>query len=249
MSASAEGTRRIEGILFDKDGTLLDFSKSWSAPVRRLVTEAAAGDAALASRLGAAVGFDMATGAFTAGSPVVAGTTRQIAGIWAEIAPDLDAEGFARRADALIPSVGGAAAASADTPALFDALAARGLILGVATHDSEAAARAHLEMLGVADHVAFVAGYDSGRGLKPGPGMPLAFAAGTGLSPGNIVMVGDSVHDLAAGRAAGAHAVGVLTGPATEAELAPYADVVLTSIDALPAWLDTAPTNPRGATA
>jgi phosphoglycolate phosphatase len=51
-------------------------------------------------------------------------------------------------------------------------------------------------------------------------------------------MIGDSLHDLHAGRAAGMAVMGVLTGPATEAELAPHADVVLPSIAALPAWLD-----------
>jgi phosphoglycolate phosphatase len=51
-------------------------------------------------------------------------------------------------------------------------------------------------------------------------------------------MVGDSRHDLAAARAAGLHAVGVLTGVAQMAELAPLADAVLPGIAGLAAWLD-----------
>ena len=42
-----------------------------------------------------------------------------------------------------------------------------------------------------------------------------------------------------AGRAAGMVTVAVLTGTAPEAELAPYADVVLPDIGYLPAWLDS----------
>jgi phosphoglycolate phosphatase len=66
----------------------------------------------------------------------------------------------------------------------------------------------------------------------------LAFAAQTGLDPARIAMIGDSTHDLDAGRAAGMVTVAVLTGPASAESLAPHADVVLPDIGHLPAWLD-----------
>jgi hypothetical protein len=50
-------------------------------------------------------------------------------------------------------------------------------------------------------------------------------------------MVGDSLHDLHAGRAAGMRCSGVLTGLRREADLAPHADVVLPHIGHLPDWL------------
>ncbi|EPX85444.1 HAD-superfamily hydrolase, subfamily IA, variant 1 family protein [Salipiger mucosus DSM 16094] len=50
-------------------------------------------------------------------------------------------------------------------------------------------------------------------------------------------MVGDSTHDLIAGRAAGMQCVGVLTGPAAAEDLASQADVVLPDIGHLPGWL------------
>jgi len=49
--------------------------------------------------------------------------------------------------------------------------------------------------------------------------------------------VGDSTHDLIAGRRAGMQTVAVLTGVALEAELAPHADVVLPNIGHIPAWM------------
>jgi phosphoglycolate phosphatase len=121
---------------------------------------------------------------------------------------------------------------------LFDGLRARGLALGVATNDGEAPARVHLERAGVLGHVDFLAGYDSGHGAKPGPGQLHAFCAVAGLSPEAVVMVGDSRHDLTAGRAAGMRTVGVLTGLATAADLAGEATVVLDHIGHLPGWLD-----------
>ncbi|WP_342071804.1 HAD family hydrolase [Yoonia algicola] len=82
-----------------------------------------------------------------------------------------------------------------------------------------------------------MAGYDSGHGGKPAPGQLLAFCAETGLDADHCVMVGDSTHDLRAGRAAGMRTIGVLTGPAPREELLPLADVVLPSIGDIPGWL------------
>ena len=68
----------------------------------------------------------------------------------------------------------------------------------------------------------FVAGCDSGWGGKPAPGQLLAFVAQCGLTPARVAMVGDSKHDLDAGRAAGMAAVAVLTGMAGQAEPVSY---------------------------
>ncbi|MEY8839934.1 HAD family hydrolase, partial [Cribrihabitans sp. XS_ASV171] len=116
-------------------------------------------------------------------------------------------------------------------------LRARGLRLGVATNDAEAPALEHLGRAGVQGHFDFIAGFDSGHGAKPLPGQLLAFADHVGIAPERVAMVGDSLHDLVAGRAAGMATVGVLTGIADEAELAPQADAVLPDIGHLPRWL------------
>jgi phosphoglycolate phosphatase len=121
---------------------------------------------------------------------------------------------------------------------VLGALRDRGLKIGLATNDTEAPARAHLTAHGILDLFDFVAGYDSGHGPKPGPGMCLAFARATGIDPARAVMVGDSAHDLIAGRAAGMRCVAVLTGIAKAEELRPHADVVLADIGALGAWID-----------
>ncbi len=95
-------------------------------------------------------------------------------------------------------------------------------------------ARRQIEALGLTPFVDFVAGYDSGHGGKPEPGMVLAFAESLGVSPSRIAVVGDSLHDLAAARAAGAAAVAVLSGPASRADLEPHADVIVADIGDLP---------------
>ena len=233
---------RIKGALFDKDGTLIDFTASWRGMIEAMIAGYAKGDDALALALGDAIGFDGRTGAFLPGSPVVADSNDVVAGLIAALLPGVTAEEVEddanRRAAAAAAGDDAGVAAVPGLAEALDRLAALGIASGVATHDSEAAARAQTTALGVIDRFSFISGYDSGWGLKPGPGMPNAFAAAIGAHPGEIVMVGDSLHDLEAGRAAGcAAAVAVLTGPAGEAELAPHADVVLPSIADLPDYL------------
>ena len=122
-----------------------------------------------------------------------------------------------------------------DPAAVLRALRGQGLKLGLATNDAQASALRHLDQLGLSGQMDFVAGYDSGHGAKPAPGMVLAFAAEIGAAPGEIALVGDSLHDLDSARAAGAIGVAVLSGPASREDLAPHADFVIQDIGDLPA--------------
>ena len=87
-----------------------------------------------------------------------------------------------------------------------------------------------MERLGVDALVEFIAGYDSGFGVKPDAAPVLAFVQAVGADPPEVAVVGDAVHDLVAARAAGAVAVGVLSGPTPREVLAPHADALLNSI-------------------
>lgn len=225
----------IRGILFDKDGTLFDFEASWSEWAAGLFVDLAEGDPDLTARLSDAAGFDLARRRFLPASPFIAGTLAEVAELLAPFLPTSGQEELMTRINA----------AAADAPMvpltclgpLLADLRSKGLSLGVATNASEIEAWAHLVAAGVSEAFDFLAGFDSGYGAKPGPGMCHAFADHMGLSVEEVVMVGDSLHDLHAGRAAGMKVVGVLTGLAPEAELAPHADSVLPSIAHLPAWL------------
>lgn len=225
----------IGGVVFDKDGTLFDFRRSWGNWSRRLIDELATDDGH-AARLARALGFDPETGVFDEASPVIASTGEEIA---AELLPELPGQTLA----ALLARINLLSVEAEMTPAvplepLLGALRARGLLLGVATNDIESAARAHLREAGVEPMFHGIFGADSGHGGKPGPGMLLAFLRSTGLEPQQVLMVGDSAHDLVAGRAAGMRPVAVLTGVARAAELASLAEAVLPDIGHLPAWID-----------
>ena len=224
----------IDGLIFDKDGTLFDFRVSWgrwaATFLRRVAT-----DEAHALRLGRAIGYDLASGTFSSDSPVIAATAADIAAALVSELPGVTVAELTERIDASA----GTAPMSEAVPLrpLLEALRAHGLRLGLATNDSEAPARQHLATHGITDCFDFIAGYDSGHGAKPGPGMCLAFTRATGLDPSRVAMVGDSRHDLEAGRAAGMRTVAVLTGIAKREDLEPHADVVLADIGAIPEWL------------
>ncbi len=218
----------ISAILFDKDGTLFDFTASWSGWADALLDELSCGDRALKSMLADAISFDLRRGGFDPSSPVIAGTLDEAAELLLPHLPDM-------RSQTLITlllerSIEAEMVAPVPLAPLLDALLARGLVLGVATNDGEAPARAHLDRAGVRNRFAHVLGYDSGYTPKPAPDMLLGFASLAGLAPSAVVMVGDSTHDLIAGRAAGMPTVGVLTGLAVHDDLAPYADVIVPHI-------------------
>jgi phosphoglycolate phosphatase len=226
----------IDGLLFDKDGTLFDFRVSWGGWAKGFLSRIAR-DAEHARRLGQAIGFDPETGRFAPDSPVIAATAADIA---AALVVELPGVTVAELTDRIDASASQAPMSEAvPLRPLLSALRGRGLRLGVATNDSEAPARQHLANHGITDCFDFIAGYDSGHGAKPGPGMCLAFASQLGLDPARVAMVGDSRHDLEAGRAAGMRVVAVLTGVARREDLEPHADVVLPDIGAIPDWLST----------
>jgi len=225
----------IDALIFDKDGTLFDFRISWGRWAAGFLSDIAT-DTAHADRLGRAIGFDAARMSFAPDSPVIAATAADIA---AALAPHLGGIPVADLTDRIDETAGRAPMSEAvPLRPLLMTLRGRGLRLGLATNDSEAPARLHLAAHGITDCFDFIAGYDSGHGAKPGPGMCLAFASACGLDRARVAMVGDSRHDLQAGRAAGMRTVAVLTGIAQSGDLAPLADVVLPDIGAIPGWLD-----------
>ena len=110
----------------------------------------------------------------------------------------------------------------------------RGFRLGLATNDSAGGLEASLadhDILGLFD---FAVGCDSGLGSKPDPRMVLGFCRALGIAAREVAVVGDAVHDLAMGRAAGVGLnVGVLSGTSQREDLEDYADLILPSINDL----------------
>jgi phosphoglycolate phosphatase len=227
----------IRGLLFDKDGTLFDFRATWGGWTRRVIAELSGGSPEMAGRLQSILGYDLATGDFAPDSAIIAHTTAEIRDLLLAALPAQDGDDLLIRLNAMA-SENDMIEAVALRP-LFQRFRSMGLRIGLATNDAEGPARAHLERAAIGDCFDFVAGFDSGWGGKPATGQMEAFLGATGLRAGEVAMVGDSLHDLDAGRAAGMRTVAVLTGIAGRNQLAPHADIVFDTIDSLPAWIET----------
>jgi len=94
----------------------------------------------------------------------------------------------------------------------LDALRERGLPLALVTNKPHAFIAPLLEGLGLAGHFALCLGGDSLAEKKPHPAPLLHVAAHFGVAPQACLMVGDSRHDIAAGRAAGFRTLAVPYG-------------------------------------
>lgn len=233
----------IKGILFDKDGTLIDYHSTWSPLNEAAAAMAAGGNRELIAYLLELGGRDPRTGRVRGGSLLAAADTREIAEVWAAAGAVHDVDNLERRIDAIFEAGAEHAVPVTAIDGLFGRLRSRGLVLGVATSDSEAGAHATLRRLGVdAAASLFVAGYDSGHGRKPSPGMVDAFRAANDLPAGRVAVIGDNPHDIRMGRAAGCGlCIGVLTGTGSREELGAEADHVLESIVELEALIDQLP--------
>jgi len=231
---------KYRGIVFDKDGTLLDFNKTWLPIYRHAAQEFAAGDRQLAERLLTRHGYAAAQGRFIGGSLLAAGNNRQIAEAWAiEIGKTDRITAISRRLNEIFSVLGAQHAAAVDGLAdTLSRLKQAGHKLGVATADSHQGIVNTLQSFDVLQQFDFLAGYDSGHGQKPEAGMVLAFCNAMGLAADRVVVVGDNRHDIEMGRSAGAGlCVGVLTGTSTRDDLQDIADIVCDGIGSLPGML------------
>jgi phosphoglycolate phosphatase len=223
----------IAAILFDKDGTLYDFYRTWGSLTERAALFVAGGDSERARFLLENSGKDPVTGKYAPSSPIAAGSNREIVEVWCGLIQRADVDEVYRHvSDMFLEHQQNGIEPVLDLDLFFGRLKARGLRLGVATMDSEKAARAAMLRARATHHLDFICGYDTGHGVKPLGGMVEAFAREVGVARQHLAVVGDSPHDMHMARAGKAgRAIGVLTGVSPrEALLEAGAHQVLDSI-------------------
>lgn len=231
---------KIRGLLFDKDGTLIDAVGTWTPVYRGILEQALQHRAHEWDAVFAESGFDAETGKFKPNSLLASGTTDQFVDLWwpelaglarAERISWVDGEFVRRSRQHLKPLM--------PLAPLLERFQAMGLKIGIGTNDNEASARGHMEALGVAQWFDFICGYDSVERAKPAGDMVHAFCAACGLEPAEVAVIGDNLHDLHMAHDAGAGlSIGVLSGNSGHADLSPHADAVLGSVADLAAYLE-----------
>lgn len=216
----------MRAAVFDLDGTLADTSADLIAAANGALAEAGVG-----ARLDAA--RDRAT-AFAGGRAMLrAGLGRLGAVDEAEVDRlyprllDLYGAGLAVHSR-LYDGVGEA----------LDRLEARGWALGICTNKPEALARGLLDALGLGQRFAVLLGADSLPWRKPDPRHLLETVARLGGVPDRAVLVGDTVTDRDAARAAGMPCVLVGFGPEGDAVAALEPTALVAHYDDLPDLLE-----------
>jgi len=226
---------RIDLIIFDKDGTLIDFHAMWSGWMEVLATKLEAElEQPLRADLYMAMGYDAEARRTVADGWLAA---RPMAQLWRLTAEFLQGRGLTREAAEAavrsawaVPDPVATARPVTDLPRLFARLRGQGAKLAVATTDDRTPTMATLAALGVAELLEVVVCGDDGVAVKPAPDMVLAICRATGTEPKRALVAGDSLQDMQMARAAGAVAVGVLTGVAGKEALAKAADQVIDNV-------------------
>jgi phosphoglycolate phosphatase len=218
-SASAseiEGLAGIELVIFDKDGTLIDFHAMWG---RR------------------ALGVD-ASGRVLAHGALAAMPMARIRELIVELLRELGSS--AAEAERAVTSAWrppdplALAHPLADLRALFSMLRGAGRRIAVATSDDRQPTVATLDGLGLSGLIDGIVCADDGIAVKPAPDMVLHLCRTLGVPPSRAAVIGDTPADLLMGLAAGVgRRIGVLSGVGTRRDLAPLADAILPSISSL----------------
>lgn len=223
-------------IIFDKDGTLIDFDAMWGGWL-----------AGLARRLEAQTGLALTTELFELMeydphggriNPQGRLAIAPMAELWQEIVSLLQRRGLNNSAAAELlaavwqpPDPVELARPLTDLAALFSRLCQQGLKIAVATSDDREPALATIAGLGLSEWVDAVVAADDNLASKPAPDMVLRLCHQLEVPPARAVVVGDTTADLQMGRAAGAGLViGVLSGVSGGELLAPHADLLLNSV-------------------
>jgi phosphoglycolate phosphatase len=222
----------IRGVLFDKDGTLLDYAKTWMPANRAAALFAARGRREIADRLLRHGGHDPITETIAPGSLLAAGSVAEIADAFrAALDGDVPDDFHAGLARVFAEAGFKHSTLISGTRETVARLRGGGLTLGIATNDTAAGLDASMAPHGILEAFDFLATYDNGFAAKPDPAMALGFAAHAGVPASACAIIGDSVHDLDCGRRAGfGLVVAVLSGTSLRADLADRADVVIDSI-------------------
>ncbi|MGD8190724.1 HAD family hydrolase [Brevibacillus ginsengisoli] len=234
--------RQIKGILFDKDGTLLDFHAFFVPVAKQLVDQllndlALSDDHQLEAELFKAIGLN--EDQVDPKGILASGTTRDVYEAFVELLRDKQVppgkmehleSWISHKLVELSKSSTVQIKPTADLKKLFDQLHSLGIKVGIATADDWESTIFCLKSLGVHHHFEFI-GTSDHYDKKPDPCMLNAFCDKFQLQPSEVAVVGDTVVDLMLARnGAAGLAVGVLCGVSSPNVLEELADILLPSV-------------------
>jgi phosphoglycolate phosphatase len=226
-------------VVFDKDGTLIDFNFMWASWIKELARRLLyATQQPITDLLYQAMGYDDVNARVIAGGPLAVCSMKTLRDItvdvvWRSGFSRAQAEQFTNDAW-FVPDPVALARPVADPVRVFAALYAQNIHLAVATSDDRAPTLATLDALGLSKFIEAIVCADDGLPNKPAPDMLLHLCHILDIPPAQTMMVGDAVADMEMGRNANvARVIGVTTGLTDASQFISHADYVIQSISNL----------------
>jgi len=236
------GSFKAQAIIFDKDGTLIDFDVMWGGWVVYLAEQLhEVSGLHVREPLCIAMGYDDANKKVLAHGKLAMTPMAQLYRLTVEVMQSLgsSAEQAERAVEQgwCIPDPVILARQFTDTRTLFRNLHDQNIKIGIATTDDRLPTQAMIEAFDIEEFISTMVCADDGIPAKPAPDMVLTICGRMKVDPSKVMVVGDTTADLRMACAAGAGlVVGVLSGVSNVHELMPYADVIIDSVDELHAY-------------
>jgi len=228
-----------QAIIFDKDGTLIDFDAMWGNWTLQLAEQVqSAIGLDVRHALCECYGYDIARREILPDGKLTCTPMWQLrellVGVVASSGITLpEASRMVERAWH-VPDPVTLARPFTDIPKLFTNINKLGIKIAIATTDDRHPTETMLEAIGVKDLVNIMVCSDDGIKTKPAPDMVTTICERLHVHPGKVIVVGDTVADLQMARSAGAgYVIGVLSGVGSLANLTPLADILIDTIDTL----------------
>jgi len=191
----------VDLVVFDKDGTLIDFEYYWGERTRHCgqhLLKQIGADETLRTALFSSLGFNLTTGQTAGDGPLATATMTKIYTVATVV---LYQHGFGwDEAEAAVQNFFASCMGAAPTgdlvrplgqvSALFQTLVEAGFKVAVVTSDDHRTARKTLALLGVDSWVSAIVGGDDDIPMKPAPDAFLHVCEQLGVSPARAVMVG-----------------------------------------------------------
>ncbi|WP_406676992.1 HAD family hydrolase [Moorella sp. ACPs] len=232
MPALRCGSKIIEceGVIFDKDGTLIDSFKIWPNLIKvrvKILQREIGFDNEMARLLEKTMGLD--EGVIIRRSPIVVGSREQTAAavatmlyVYEGIPWDTGMEKVKLAFDFCDQDMGlaGQAVPMRGVRQTLKRLFAAGFKIGVATNDDMERTHAIMKHAGLAPYIHAYACRDEVTRGKPAPELIYLICERLGLAAGRCIMVGDSLLDIQMGINAGVYmSVAVSTGALIKKEI------------------------------
>ncbi|KAF0092304.1 MAG: phosphoglycolate phosphatase [Fusobacteria bacterium] len=226
----------IKGILFDKDGTLLEFDRTWR-PIANQVVDEVAKHYNFDDKVALAASIGLYEQSINPNGSLSSGTNKDVAldmlAVLKANSIDCKDEDHIKWSTQVFNKV---AASLPFYPIdgvveTIKTLKEEGYYIGLSTADSVENAKLFLEKTGLANYFDYIGADDGIIMPKPAPDYMNNFCKQYTLKPSEVAVVGDTMADMNFGINSGAGLiVGVLSGTGTTSLLRDSANIVINSV-------------------